>query len=143
MNPWICALLISVAGAIGGIINALMTDNGFLLPRFVRGIWCPGFISNVLIGALAAFTSWALYGSGSGIDLANLPERAEISLRFSALAGAFFVGLGGAKWITAESDKQLLKESVKVANLPKMSPDECERLVEGSPRRILERVQAA
>lgn len=32
-----------------------------------------------------------------------------------ALAGAFLVGVVGAKWITNEADKRLLKESVKVA----------------------------
>ena len=28
MNPWICALLIAIAGAFGGIVNALLSDNG-------------------------------------------------------------------------------------------------------------------
>jgi len=141
MDPWTCALLISTAGAVGGIANALLNDNGFLLPRLVHGVWCPGFVSNILFGALAAFASWALYGSGAGVNLA-LPERAEISLHFSALAGAFVVGVAGAKWITAESDKQLLKESVKAAaSQPTKSPDESEKLVQGPPRKVLERVK--
>jgi|SRR6266436_383847 hypothetical protein len=98
--------------------------------------------SNVLFGALAAFASWALYGSGAGVDLAHLPERAEISLHFSALAGAFAVGVAGAKWITAESDKQLLKESVKTAaSQLTMSPDESDRLVQGPPRQVLQRLK--
>lgn len=53
MNPWTCAFLIAIAGGVGGIINALLTDNGFPLPRREAGIWCPGAISNVLIGAFA------------------------------------------------------------------------------------------
>jgi hypothetical protein len=64
MNPWVCALLITVAGALGGTINAFLTDNGFLLPHLKRGIWCPGTLSNIFVGAFAAFASWALYGSG-------------------------------------------------------------------------------
>jgi hypothetical protein len=84
MNPWTCAFLIATSGAIGGVLNALLTDNGFLLPQTKRGIWCPGFISNVLIGAFAAFGSWPLYGSGAGVNLAELSPRTEISLHFSA-----------------------------------------------------------
>src|SRR4029077_11563306 len=108
--------LIATAGALGGVVNALLTDNGFVLPKYRRGIWCLGFISNVLIGAFSAFASWSFYGSGAGIDIAaRASERTEISMRFSALAGAFLVGVAGAKWITNEIDKKILKESVKVA----------------------------
>ena len=67
MNPWICALLITTAGAIGGVVNALMSDNGFILPRLKKGIMCPGFISNIFIGALSAFSSWSFYGSGASV----------------------------------------------------------------------------
>src|SRR5580698_10209735 len=123
MNPWQCATLIFLAGAVGGVVNALVTDNGFTLPQSRGGIWCVGFISNVIIGAVAAFSSWAFYGSGAGIELAAKatelagisPERAGISLTFTALAGALLVGVAGARWITNEIDKRLLKESVKIA----------------------------
>src|SRR4030095_16462219 len=115
MNAWICALLIATSGAVGGVVNALVTDNGFALPRRISGVGCPGAISNILIGAFAAFSSWAFYGSGASVELADKSARAVISLRFSALAGAFLVGVAGAKWITNEVDKRLLKESVKVA----------------------------
>src|SRR5438093_917032 len=99
MNPWICALIITTAGAAGGIVNALMTDNGFILPRLKKGIICPGFLSNLLIGALSAFSSWALYGSGASIELAIVSARDEISLKVSAIAIAFLIGVAGAKWI--------------------------------------------
>ncbi len=75
MNPWVCACLISIAGAVGGIVNALLTDNGFILPTRKGHVLCPGFISNVLIGAFPAFSSWAFYGSGSSVELAQLTER--------------------------------------------------------------------
>jgi hypothetical protein len=101
--------------SMGGVVNALLSDNGFALPRKELGVWCPGAISNILIGAFAAFSSWAFYGSGASVELADKGLRTAISLRFSALAGAFLVGVAGAKWITSEVDKRLLKESVKVA----------------------------
>jgi hypothetical protein len=143
MNPWTCAALISISGALGGVVNALITDNGFVLPKSRRGIWCLGFISNVLVGAFAAFASWSFYGSGAGIDLANTSERTAISMRFSALAGAFLVGVAGAKWITNEVDKKILKESVKVAGTKNLSHKQCEELVKGSALQILDRVEAA
>jgi hypothetical protein len=141
MNPWKCALLIALAGGIGGVINALVTDNGFPLPRREAGIWCPGAISNVLIGAFAAFASWSFYGSGASVDLAHETEQTVLSLKFSALAGALLVGVGGARWITNEVDKRFLKESVKVAAQKELSPQECERLVNAPPRQVLKSIQ--
>jgi len=66
-----------------------------------------------------------------------------ISLRFSALAGAFLVGVAGAKWITNEVDKRLLKESVKVAAKRALPTRESEQIVEGSPRQVLEGIKEA
>src|ERR1700761_92140 len=71
MNPWICALYISIAGGAGGWVNAHMNNRGFIKPRCIEGEWCPGAIPTVLIGAFAAWASWAFYGSGIGIDLAD------------------------------------------------------------------------
>src|SRR5262249_15741397 len=105
MNPWICASLITGAGAVGGAINALITDGGIVRPHIKRGILYPGFISNLFIGAFSAFGSWAFYGSGAGIDVAQTTERAQISLHFSALAGAFFVGVAGSKWLANVVEK--------------------------------------
>ena len=143
MNPWTCALLIILSGGIGGVINAFVTDNGFPLPRRQGGIWCPGAIANVLIGAFAAFASWALYGSGASVDLAHETERSVISLKFSALAGALVVGVGGARWLTSEADKRLLKQSVKVAAQKKVSPEDCEEVLNAPARQVLKTLQEA
>ena len=147
MNPWMCALVVFGFGSAGGVLNALLTDNGFILPRRQSGIICPGFLSNVLIGAFAAFASWAAYGSGAGVELARNAAagkpRAEISLTFSALAGAFIIGVAGARWITSEADKRLLKQGVSVAAQKHISPKECDEIVQASPRRVLEALQKA
>jgi hypothetical protein len=145
MNPWVCALLIAIAGALGGVVNALLSDNGFALPRRVSGVWCPGAISNVLVGAFAAFSSWSFYGSGAAIDLAaGAGARTLISLRFSALAGAFFVGVAGARWITNEVDKRLLAEGVKIAaGARALSKEQSEHLIQGSPLEVLQGVKEA
>lgn len=143
MNAWHCALLITGAGALGGVVNALLSDNGFILPKRKRGVICIGFISNVLVGAFSAFSSWSFYGSGAAIDLALKTSRDGISLRFSALAGAFLVGVAGAKWITNEVDKNLFRESVKVAGSKQLASDECDQMVKGSALDVLERVEKA
>lgn len=144
MNPWICASLIALFGGLGGVVNALMSDNGFALPQKVSGVWCPGAITNILVGGFAAFSSWAFYGSGASIELADKSLRSVISLRFSALAGAFLVGVAGAKWITNEVDKRLLKETVRVAaSSEKLPREQAERIVEGSARQVLHDVQEA
>ena len=141
MKPWICVLLISVAGGAGGFVDALMTNNGFAIPRKIEGIWCPGALSTMLIGAFAAWASWAFYGSGVGIDLADPTVRPH--LQMPALAGAFLVGVVGGKWITNEADKRLLKESVKVAASKDFSREKAEAIVSGSPLEILKDVKAA
>jgi hypothetical protein len=145
MNPWTCAAFIAAAGALGGAINALLSDNGFLFPRLEEGVWCPGALSNILVGAFAAFASWSFYGAGAAIEIvaAQSTERGQISLRFSALAGALIVGVAGAKWITNEVDKQLLKEGIKSAAAVTGTAEDHHRLIKGSARRVLRRVKHA
>lgn len=144
MNPWVCALIVSAAEASGGFVNALMSDNGFALPRKESGVWCPGFISNIVIGAFAAFASWAFYGSGASIELADASQRTQISLRFSVLAGAFLVGVAGARWITGEVDKRLLREGVIVAAKKALPPAQAEEIAaSGSPRELLLEIKRA
>jgi hypothetical protein len=120
------------------VVNALLTDNGFILPTRVKDIWCPGFISNVLIGTFSAFASWSFLGSGAGLDVSGAGQRTQMSLTFSALAGAFMVGVADARWITNEVDKKLLGESVKVAAKMQISAVECDKLVSGPPKQMLE-----
>lgn len=140
MHPWHCALLICAAGAAGGFVNALISANGFALPRRIEGVWCPGAVSTVVAGAFAAFASWAFYGSGAGVNLAD--SNAVTSLQFSALAGAFLVGVVGAKWITNEADKRLLKESVKVAATKEVPADIASQICDGTPLQVLKNVTA-
>ena len=141
MSVWTCLFLVSVAGAAGGVINALLTDNGFILPRRESGVWCPGFLTNVLVGIAAAVISWAAYGSGASIDLANTTERTEVSFRLTALAGAFLVGIAGARWITNEVDKQLLKESAREVAKNNTSPEDCEKALHAPARQVLKSVR--
>jgi hypothetical protein len=104
-----------VAGALGGVINALMTDNGFVLPKKEKSekvtIIRPGFPGNILIGGVAALVSWGLYGPVAAINVFEIKAHSgdAILLTLSALAGAVLVGVGGARWLTNEVDKKLLR----------------------------------
>ena len=144
MNAWYCVILISSAGAVGGIINALLSGHRRVtMPSYQDGVWCPGVLANVLIGAVAAVTSWALYGSGAAIELAQTTLRSEISLKLPALAGALMVGMAGAKWLTSESDKGAWKESVNEAGKKQLTDQQREKIVQGSALEVLHNVKAA
>jgi hypothetical protein len=137
MNPIFCIVLITSAGMVGGITNAFLSGNGFALPRWQSGVWCPGALSNVFIGAVSALCSWALYGAGASIDLARLSERQTIGMQLSAVVGALLVGMSGARWLTNEVDKRLLKETVKVAGEKQLSAETCRKFAAGTPQEML------
>jgi len=117
MNLWSLLLAVFGAGAVGGVANALLTDNGFVLPRreMVNGmaVFRPGFLLNVFVGGLAGAVSWGLYGpfatrfvlggSGDGLD------QVAPGLTLAALVGAVLVGVAGARWLTSESEKKALR----------------------------------
>jgi hypothetical protein len=116
MSLWVLGLIIAGAGAAGGILNALLTDNGFVVPKYVHAedarVWKPGFIGNIVIGAAAAFVTWGLYGRWAGSALAGAaPDSnpAKFYETLSGVTGAFLAGIGGARVLTGEVDKQILK----------------------------------
>jgi hypothetical protein len=116
MTGWLPALLALFAGALGGILNAVTTDNGFILPQFASmngggRIWRPGVLGNMVVGAIAALVSWALYGPAAGMPVGDF--KAELT--WAGLASAVLVGIGGARWLSAEVDKSLLKGAAAAA----------------------------
>jgi hypothetical protein len=125
MTVWECAGLISGAGALGGLVNTLMTQGKLRLPEYHAGVFCPGFIGTVIVGAFAALISWALYGAGAGIEVArqSADAREALSLTVGALAGAALVGVGGARWLNSEVDAKLLRASFNVAAETVMPPE--------------------
>jgi hypothetical protein len=138
MPFWIPMGIVVLGGAVGGIINAIISDNGFIFPReetienvcIVR----PGVIGNVLLGAVASFVSWGLYGSYSGVFLLGESTGAEeIDITLSAIAGAILIGIGGARWLTNEVDKNLLKTAAITAAAASPSPGDSQRMVVASP----------
>jgi hypothetical protein len=106
--------LLIIAGIIGGGINALISDNGFMLPSPEpagegKAIIRPGFIGNIFIGITAAIVSWMLYGPfASACMMGCTLTQAPVTLTFAGFGGAVIIALGGARWLNAEVDKKML-----------------------------------
>lgn len=142
---WIMLLAIFVAGAIGGLVNALTTDNGFLMPRqetvLEATIYRPGYLGNVIIGAIGAVVSWGLYGPLSAYPLFDTAARTAATnaggVSLASLVGAVLVGVGGARWLTSEVDKTLLRAAAAEAANAKASPSLSEKIMMAPPAQAL------
>ena len=113
MSVWTLLAVVFGAGAVGGVVNALISDNGFVLPRreVVNGVLVirPGFLLNVFVGGIAGAVSWGLYGPFGAWYMLGGPEEAKGGLTLAALLGAVLVGVAGARWLTSEAEKKLLR----------------------------------
>jgi hypothetical protein len=146
---WIMLAFIFFAGALGGAVNALMTDNGFLMPKSERSsggtnILRPGCLGNVLIGAVAAVVSWGLYGplstyfiAGTSAALAANSSPEKVGLSLASLIGAVLVGIGGARWLSGEVDKNLLRAAAADAAGKQPSAEASRRIAMVSPAQAL------
>ena len=126
-SMWLMLGLVLLAGALGGVVNAFMTDNGFLLPKTEQlaggsTLLRPGYLGNVLVGAVAALASWGLYGplaahmvAGTAQALGSNPPDDRMGLTLASLVGAMLVGIGGARWLSSEVDKNLLRATAAEA----------------------------
>jgi hypothetical protein len=144
MTLLLILVVVFVAGALGGIINALMSDNGFVLPRSADTtdgrIVRPGFIGNILIGGVAAVVSWGLYGPFAAYPLigGTVPAGAEaVMLSLSAFVGAVLVGVGGARWLTNEVDKTMLRAAASQAAAGAADNDKAAKIMTASPAQAL------
>ena len=138
------SLVIFTMGCLGGMVNALISDNGFMLPKTISTgearLWKPGFLVNLLVGGIAAFVSWGLYGplsaayifSSSPID--PLPAT---GLTLASVAGAILVGIGGARWLTNEVDKKLLQAAASNAANRASEPQMAAQILMASPEQAL------
>jgi hypothetical protein len=115
-------LIVFAAGAAGGAVNAYLSDNGFIGPRTDenggRKIYRPGFIGNVVVGGVAASISWGLYGPFAAVSIiggTGAGSSVGQGLTLSALVGAALVGIAGARWLTNEVDKKMLRATASEA----------------------------
>lgn len=138
MAMGIAIIVIIVAGAVGGVLNALTSDSGLRQPELrVDGgglIWRPGVWTNVAFGAAAAFVSWAIYGPLSGVDLMALGQP---QLSLASVGGALLVGLSGARWLRSEVDKKMLTMAASKAAAADSDPEAAQQMLMVSPSEAL------
>src|SRR2546430_16426030 len=85
MTIWQIILLIAGCGAVGGIVNCAISGE-FNYPRFdaAAKVWRPGWIGNVLVGAVESVVEWGIFGPRAAGGLLT-GERAGGSLSFAKL----------------------------------------------------------
>ena len=141
---------IAIAGAIGGAVNAFISDNGFMFPQLAKTsdgteILRPGFVGNILIGSIASCISWGLYGpltayaimgTSEALKANASPEKLGLSL--ASLASAVLLGIGGARWLSDQVDKNLLRATAADAANKPGSPDKAKQIMAATPAKALQ-----
>jgi hypothetical protein len=145
--------IIMISGAFGGLINAILSENGFILPREEESenvnIIIPGVIANILTGAAAGFIFWGLTESNTmSVIYGPGNEGAEITLTVYGVATALLAGIAGARYLTNEVDKRLLKAAASNAAASRPSTEDSEKISNASPiqafriaRKMLQRAE--
>jgi hypothetical protein len=104
----------------------------------------PGYLGNMLIGTVSALVSWGLYGPLGTYVVAGIaeaikanpaPERLGLSL--ASLVGGLLVGVGGARWLSNEVDKNLLRAAASSAASKPPSDDASKRIAMATPSEAL------
>jgi hypothetical protein len=106
MHVWQVALLVAFCGGVGGFVNALLAGD-LHLPHREGNVYSPGWLGNVVIGAVASIVIWGLYGSlakVSAVGNAAVPTMSE-------LAGAIVTGIGGGRILSNEVEKKALTKA--------------------------------
>lgn len=114
VSVWEILGAVAGAGAIGGFVNALLSDNaGLVLPKLDNGIVRLGILGNLILGTFAAVVTWGLYGplKDAVILGTHPPGEVAATLTVTALVGAALAGAGGARVITNEIDKRFLRNA--------------------------------
>ena len=113
---------IAGAGAIGGALNALATDNTHPWPSQDAGaggrrLFRPGLAGNVMAGAGLSACTFCLFAGGACAEWAS-PGDALLTLIVGLMLGSI-----GARSITNESDKRFLRAALsKAAAAPAADP---------------------
>jgi len=70
------ALLVTLLGAIGGLVNSFHSGE-FHLPCMDKkaGIWRPGWLGVVVVGAAAAIIVWGVYGPAGSYTINSDPPQ--------------------------------------------------------------------
>lgn len=103
-------------GCLGGLLNAYLTDKGFVSPRWERlgegeKIWRPGWLGNMFVGGFAALVIWGLYGPLSVVPVVGNDANTQVILTFGSMAAAVVTGIGGSRVLMSELEKRVDESS--------------------------------
>src|SRR5438876_7039490 len=106
MNIWLLILLVALFGAIGGLANCAIAGE-FVLPHAdrVNRIWRPGWVGNVVVGAVAAVFIWGTNGPLASHDILSSTIAENAHLTLAQLLSSIVVGLGGGNILTQFAQK--------------------------------------
>ena len=58
--------LIFASGAFGGLVNCLLAGASRCFPGYdAQRHWQPGWVGNIVLGAVASTVTWAIYGASA------------------------------------------------------------------------------
>jgi hypothetical protein len=103
--------LIVLMGSLGSLVSAFVGDNGWHLPMNDNGIFRPGYLGNMLVGALAALASWGMQKAAVLIG----GTAGTLSFSTADMANAIVIGFGGASWFKSQLEKVILQKTAVVA----------------------------
>ena len=102
------ALLVLACGGLGGLVNALLAGD-LHLPHREENIYSPGWIGNVVVGAVAALVFWGLYGPMAKVAvIGTTAPDVPIAFTIAELAGSVVTGIGGGRILSSEVEKRTL-----------------------------------
>lgn len=133
MNYWVIAAIAGI-GAVGGFMNVFIGDSGLHLPEMDHGVWRPGFLAVIVLGAVAAVGSWATLVT---LDLVGTNATTALWLKTGDIANALIVGFGGAKWFKSEAEKDILQRAAGIAAHKHANPDAAVTIATGTPMEAL------
>lgn len=139
MTIWMFAVLVGIAGMLGGVLNALLSQEGLTLPKTERvDGYCVvrlGAFGNILIGLAAALVFWGLYSPFSNSSILDVAPNAGITI--GSLVAAFLAGVGGARVIANEIDKHLLNTAAEAAARAPSNVQAAEQMRHAAPVDVL------
>jgi hypothetical protein len=105
------ALLVLACGGLGGLVNALLAGD-LHLPHREENIYRPGWIGNVVVGAVAALVFWGLYGPMAKVAvIGTTASNVTVAFTIAELAGSVVTGIGGGRILSSEVEKKALAKA--------------------------------
>jgi hypothetical protein len=104
MSIFYAIFVIAGLGAVGGLVNCAVAGE-FALPHVDRDakVWRPGWIGNVVAGAIAAPVIWGIYGPLAGRSIITAEP---IDLTLIQAFTSIVIGFSGGRILTLEAQKQ-------------------------------------